>query len=76
VYATSGLSWGAFPGHTPDNIGSGVGVVSNTHLYGAIEKSVLRAPWQLPQGAPRMSASTRLRSRMIPDAHPDRTRAC
>jgi aldehyde dehydrogenase (NAD(P)+) len=51
VYLTSGLSWGAFPGHTPDDIGSGTGVVSNTHLYSDVQKSVLRAPWRRPAGA-------------------------
>jgi hypothetical protein len=51
VYLTSGLSWGAFPGHTPDDIGSGTGVVSNTHLYADVQKSVLRAPWRRPAGA-------------------------
>jgi hypothetical protein len=53
VYVTPGLTWGAFPGHTPDNVGSGVGVVANTHMYPDVQKSVLRAPWQRADGARR-----------------------
>ena len=37
-------SWGAFPGHTPDQIGSGIGVVHNSLLFDHPQKSVVRAP--------------------------------
>ena len=37
-------TWGAFPGHTPDRIGSGVGVVHNSLLFDHPQKSVARAP--------------------------------
>ena len=39
------LSWGAYPGHTVDDIQSGIGVVHNSLLFDRPEKSVLRAPF-------------------------------
>ena len=39
-----GLSWGAFPGHTREDLGSGLGQVGNTSLVEGVEKSVLCAP--------------------------------
>lgn len=38
--------WGAFPGHLPEDIQSGVGVVHNTLMFSRAEKSVLRAPFR------------------------------
>jgi aldehyde dehydrogenase (NAD(P)+) len=38
-------SWGAFPGHTMDDIQSGIGVVHNSLLFDRPEKSVVRAPF-------------------------------
>ena len=38
-------TWGAFPGHTLDDIRSGVGVVHNTHLFSRPQKSVVYAPF-------------------------------
>jgi aldehyde dehydrogenase (NAD(P)+) len=35
-------TWGAYPGHTPDDIRSGVGVVHNTLLFDRPLKSVVR----------------------------------
>ncbi|MEU0785080.1 aldehyde dehydrogenase family protein [Streptomyces sp. NPDC006173] len=37
--------WGAHPGHTPQDIGSGIGFVHNTFMLEDIEKTVLRAPF-------------------------------
>ncbi len=45
-YFTPSLSWGAFPGHTADDIRSGVAQIHNTRLADAVQKSVLRAPWR------------------------------
>lgn len=45
-FSATPLVWGAFPGHTPQDIGSGVGFVHNTYLYDHPQKSVLRAPWR------------------------------
>ncbi|MBV8350588.1 MAG: hypothetical protein JOZ49_24680 [Mycolicibacterium sp.] len=33
-------SWGAFPGHTPQNIGSGTGVVHNAFLLQHVQKAI------------------------------------
>ncbi len=38
-------TWGAFPGHTPDNIQSGVGVVHNSYLFDRAQKSVVYQPF-------------------------------
>jgi hypothetical protein len=37
--------WGAFPGHTPQDIRSGTGFVHNTLMFDRIQKTVLRAPF-------------------------------
>jgi hypothetical protein len=50
-YALGVTTWGAYPGHTPDDIQSGTGVVHNTFMFSRPEKSVVRAPfrvWPLP----------------------------
>jgi acyl-CoA reductase-like NAD-dependent aldehyde dehydrogenase len=38
--------WGAYPGHTPQEIQSGVGVVHNTLMFSRVEKGVVRAPFR------------------------------
>jgi aldehyde dehydrogenase (NAD(P)+) len=44
-------SWGAFPGHTPDDIQSGIGVVHNSLLFDKPQKSVIYQPfYPYPQG--------------------------
>lgn len=40
-------SWGAFPGHTPQDIQSGVGVVHNTLMFSRIQKAVVRTPFRI-----------------------------
>jgi acyl-CoA reductase-like NAD-dependent aldehyde dehydrogenase len=37
-------TWGAFPGHTPEEIGSGIGAVHNALLFDHPQKSVAWAP--------------------------------
>jgi len=44
-YVLSAAPWGAFPGHTLDAIGSGIGVVHNTLMFSRPQKSVLRGPF-------------------------------
>ncbi|GLC43063.1 hypothetical protein PLESTM_001426800, partial [Pleodorina starrii] len=44
LFGQPALSWGAFPGNTPHDIGSGVGAVHNTLLFDHPQKSVLYAP--------------------------------
>lgn len=49
IYGLVSPTWGAFPGHPPEDIQSGVGVVHNTHMFDHPEKTVLRAPFrQMP----------------------------
>jgi aldehyde dehydrogenase (NAD(P)+) len=38
-------SWGAFPGNTLADVGSGIGVVHNTYLFDLPQKTVVRAPF-------------------------------
>ncbi|MFK4789331.1 aldehyde dehydrogenase family protein [Microbacterium sp. ZW T5_56] len=40
------LSWGAFPGHTLSDVGSGIGVVHNGLLIDHVERSVLTGPFR------------------------------
>lgn len=44
-YFVSETPWGAYPGHTLDDIQSGIGVVHNSYLLRGTEKSVVRAPF-------------------------------
>lgn len=46
-YALVVTPWGAYPGHTPDDIQSGVGVVHNTLMFSRVEKGVVRAPFRV-----------------------------
>jgi acyl-CoA reductase-like NAD-dependent aldehyde dehydrogenase len=45
VYLLSRCPWGAYPGNTPSDIGSGVGVVHNTLMLGDTQKAVARSPF-------------------------------
>ncbi|RMI30137.1 aldehyde dehydrogenase family protein [Nocardia stercoris] len=45
-YLTARATWGAFPGHTLDDIQSGIGVVHNALLLGDTERSVVRGPFR------------------------------
>ncbi|MEU1997999.1 aldehyde dehydrogenase family protein [Nocardia gamkensis] len=45
-YLTARASWGAFPGHTLDDIQSGIGVVHNALLIDEPERTVLRGPFR------------------------------
>ena len=46
-FALGVASWGAFPGNTLDNVGSGIGTVHNTMLFDHPQKSVVRGPFRL-----------------------------
>ena len=46
-YALVTPTWGAFPGHTVDDIRSGQGVVHNTFMFDKPQKSVLRGPFRV-----------------------------
>ncbi|WP_339805390.1 aldehyde dehydrogenase family protein [uncultured Marinobacter sp.] len=38
--------WGAFPGHTLDDVQSGIGFVHNTYMFDKVERCVIRAPFR------------------------------
>jgi acyl-CoA reductase-like NAD-dependent aldehyde dehydrogenase len=44
-YLTPRATWGAFPGHVPEDIGSGVGVVHNGLLLDHTERTVVEGPF-------------------------------
>lgn len=45
-FALGTTTWGAYPGHTREEPGSGLGVVHNTFLFDHPAKTVLRAPFR------------------------------
>lgn len=45
-FLLSGATWGAFPGHTVADVGSGIDVVHNGHLLSEPERSVLTGPFR------------------------------
>ena len=45
-YALGSMTWGAYPGHAPEDIQSGVGVVHNSMLFDHPRKSVVHAPFR------------------------------
>lgn len=47
-YVFCSTTWGAHPGHTPQDIRSGTGVVHNTYMFESPEKSVVRGPFRQP----------------------------
>lgn len=52
IWAAAGFAlvitpWGAYPGHDIYDIQSGTGVVHNTLMFSAVEKTVLRAPFRM-----------------------------
>ena len=43
--------WGAYPGHTIENVGSGIGTVHNAFMLENTERVVVQAPWRpFPRG--------------------------
>ena len=47
VFGIGSTTWGAYPGHTAADVGSGLGVVHNSYLFDHPEKSVVRAPFRM-----------------------------
>lgn len=45
-YLTARATWGAFPGHTIDDVQSGIGVVHNALLLDDTERTVVRGPFR------------------------------
>jgi hypothetical protein len=51
-YGLVSTTWGAFPGHTLEDIQSGRGVVHNTLMFEKPQKSVIRAPFRIAPTPP------------------------
>jgi aldehyde dehydrogenase (NAD(P)+) len=45
-FLSASASWGAFPGHTLDNVQSGIGVVHNAYLLDHTERTVVTGPFR------------------------------
>ncbi|MCB0046465.1 MAG: aldehyde dehydrogenase [Caldilineaceae bacterium] len=46
AFSLTQTAWGAYPGHTPDDIQSGTGKVHNAFLFDAPQKTVVYAPFR------------------------------
>lgn len=46
AFLLPGATWGAFPGHTVADVGSGIGVVHNGHLLSRPERTVVTGPFR------------------------------
>ena len=57
AFLTPSASWGAYPGHTVDDVQSGIGVVHNALLIDHVERTVVRGPFR---PAPRSMAKGEL----------------
>lgn len=51
-YGLGVTPWGAYPGHTYQDIQSGIGTVHNTLLFDKPQKSVIRGPFRMPMTPP------------------------
>jgi acyl-CoA reductase-like NAD-dependent aldehyde dehydrogenase len=45
-FLTAGAPWGAFPGHTLEDVGSGIGTVHNAFLLDHVERCVITGPFR------------------------------
>lgn len=60
-FITPTLTWGAFPGSTIADVGSGIGVVHNALLLDRVERSVVRGPFRpFPRSLPIANGGGRL----------------
>ena len=46
-YGMCSTTWGAFPKHTIDKVGSGIGIVHNTYLLDHPQKSIIEGPFKI-----------------------------
>lgn len=54
------LTWGAYPGNTIDEVGSGIGVVHNALLLDSVERSIIRGPFRpFPRSLPGLNGGGR-----------------
>lgn len=59
-FITPTLTWGAFPGNTLADVGSGIGVVHNALLLDRVERSVVRGPFRpFPRSLPGVNGGGR-----------------
>jgi acyl-CoA reductase-like NAD-dependent aldehyde dehydrogenase len=58
-YALACTPWGAFPGHTLEDIQSGRGFVHNTYLFDKCEKTVITGPFKVSPLPPWFVTNTR-----------------
>src|SRR5690606_1621509 len=60
-FITPTLTWGAFPGNTIDDVGSGIGIVHNALLLDHVERSVVRGPFRpFPRSLPVLNGGGRM----------------
>ncbi|KIN73336.1 aldehyde dehydrogenase family protein [Sulfitobacter guttiformis] len=45
AFLATSCPWGAFPGHTPQDVQSGIGTVHNTFMLENTQRVVIEAPW-------------------------------
>lgn len=51
AFLATACPWGAFPGHTAQDVQSGIGTVHNTFMLENTERTVIQAPWRpFPRG--------------------------
>lgn len=51
AFLITACPWGAFPGHTPEDVQSGIGTVHNSFMLENTERTVVQAPWRpFPRG--------------------------
>lgn len=65
-FAICVTTWGAFPGHTIDDIQSGIGVVHNTLMFSRPQKSVLRAPFRSSPTPPWFVTRSKTARKVLP----------
>lgn len=46
AFLSTACPWGAFPGHTLKDVGSGVGFAHNTFMFDRPQRVVVQAPWR------------------------------
>ena len=46
AFLSTACPWGAFPGHSLQDVSSGIGFVHNTFMFDKPERVVIRAPWR------------------------------
>lgn len=61
-YGLGHTTWGAFPGHTDDDIQSGRGVVHNTFLFDHPERTVIYMPFRIKPTPPWFADNKNLRA--------------